>query len=143
MPPWIDTSTYTFELAGQKTDNTAPDHEVVMQTLEKDWDSYDPTINTDGAAQMAVAAPLPPLAPQVSIESTVSALSRPAIGAHPYKSKSKLREQFSNWYRRMSPSTGCTSFQIVCQHSNACKIFIHSRKLPIPMKTRFWMLWLR
>ena len=43
-PPWTDTSTNTFELTERKTGY----HAIAMQTLEKDWDSYDATIYTDG-----------------------------------------------------------------------------------------------
>ena len=109
--------------------------------LAKDWDSYDTTIYTDGTStQTAVAASLSPL---VALESTDSTLSCPANGAHPAKPKGKLCEQPTIWYRRMSPSTECSSFQIVCQHSNAYKICIHASKLPTPMKTRFLTLWPR
>ena len=52
------------------------------------------------AAQTAVVAPLSPLAPEVTLESIVSALSWPANGARPSKQKWKLCEQPSNWYRR-------------------------------------------
>ena len=72
------------------------------------------TVQQHMATQTAVAASLSPM----TLGSTVSALSRPANGARPSKPMRKLCYQPSNWYRRMSPSTRCTSFQIVCQHSN-------------------------
>ena len=49
-PQWNDTGNHTFELTGQKTGDTASDHEIAMQTLDNDWNSYDTTIYTDGAA---------------------------------------------------------------------------------------------
>ena len=49
-PPWTDTGTHTFELARQKTGDTASDRIITMQTLENDRDSFDATIFTDGAA---------------------------------------------------------------------------------------------
>ena len=69
-----------------------------MQTLETDRDSHDTTthttIYTDGeathAAQPAVTASMLPLAPHVTMESTVSAVYRQANGALPFKRKSKL-----------------------------------------------------
>ena len=69
------------------------------------------TVQQHTATQTTVAASLSPLAPQVTLESTVSGLSRPANDAHPSKPKRKLYEQPSNWYRRMSPSTNGASFQ--------------------------------
>ena len=96
------------------------------------------------ATRTAIVASLSPLATQVTLvhhqhvsvaESTVSTQSRLANGAHPSKQMRKLCELPSNWYRRMSPSTRCASFQIVVKHSNDYKICIHSSKLPTPTKT--------
>ena len=101
------------------------------------------TLQQHTAALTVIAALLSPLVPYLTLESTVGAPSRLANGARPYKPKRKLCEQFSNWYRKMSPSTRCSSFQIVCQHSNRYKICIHPSKLQIPMKTTFLMLCLR
>ena len=57
-------------------DDTTSDHAITIQTLEKNLDSSDATIFTDGAAaQKVVAVSLSLLAPQVTLESTVSALS--------------------------------------------------------------------
>ena len=74
-PPWTDTGTHTLELTGQKTGDTASDDAIAMKTLEKYWDSYDTAIYTDCAAtQTVVAVSLSTLAPQVTLESTVSEL---------------------------------------------------------------------
>ena len=112
-----------------------------MQTLEKDWDSYDATIHTDGAAKYFFAnggsGIIVTTAPQVTLESTVSVISWPTNGARPSKPKRKLCEQPPNWHRRMSPSSMCALFQIVCQHSNTYKICIHPSKLPTQMMTIF------
>ena len=87
-PPWTDTGTHTLELTGQKTSDTASDIVIAMKMLEKDWDSYDTAIYTDCAAtQTVIATSLSTLAPQVTQESTVSALSCPANGARPFKPK--------------------------------------------------------
>ena len=118
-----------------------------MHTLEKDWDSYNTTIYTDGAATHGntnggsgiIVTTGPRSDPNVHRQST----TRPANGAHSSKPKRKLCKQPSSWYRRMSPSTRCASLQIVCQHSYAKKICIHPSELPTPMKTRFLTLWLR
>ena len=83
--------------------------------------------------------PLSTLAPLVSLQSTVTAQSRPANDAHP--SKRKLCQQPSNRCRRMSPTTRCKSFLIVCQHSNQYKICTHPSKLPTP--TQSLTLWPR
>ena len=116
-PPRTDASTHTLELTGQKTGDTPSDHEVAIQTLEKDWDSNDATIYTDGAAthgnanggSAIIVTTAPP--PQVTIEFTVSALSRPANGARPSKPTRKLCEQPSIWYNRMLPSQGAHRFR--------------------------------
>ena len=100
------------------------------------------TVQQHMAGQTAVAASLSPMA-QGTVESTVSALSGPENCARPSKPKRKLCEQLTNWYRRMSPSTRCASFQIVCQRCNAHKICIHPSKLQTLMKTRFLVHWLR
>ena len=89
------------------------------------------------ATQTAVVASLSPLATQVTIESTVSALSSPANGDRPSKPKEKQCERHPKCYRRMSPSTRCALFQIVCQHSNEYEICSHPNKLSTPTKTRF------
>ena len=47
---WNDTGTHIFQIVGQKTVDAASDHEIFMQTLEKDWDSYNATIYNNGAA---------------------------------------------------------------------------------------------
>ena len=102
-PPWTDTGIHTFELTGQRTGDTVSDNEIAMQTLMKDWDSYDATIYTDcGNTTMVVAASLSSSGPQVTRESTVSAVSWPANGTRLSKSKRKLCERPLNWYRRMS-----------------------------------------
>ena len=130
-PPWTHTGTHTLELNGQKTGDTVLDHAITMQTLEKDLDSYDTTIYTDGSVMhTAVAASLSPLATQVTLESTVSAPSRPTNDARLSKQKRMRYELAMNSHRRMSSSTRCASFQIVCQHSNENKISNHPSKLP-------------
>ena len=138
-PPWTDTSAHTCELTEQKTGDTASNDEIAMQMVDKDWDSYDATIYTDGAATHSngnggSGIVVTPLAPHVTLQSTVSAPYRPANGAHPSKPKRKLSERPSYLYRRMSPSTRCASFQIVRQHPKAYKICIHPSKLPTLMK---------
>ena len=121
-PPWTDTGTYTFEITGQKTGDTASDDEIAMQMLEKDWDSYGTTIYTDCAATHCNAnggsGIIVTTGPPVTQQSTVSALSQLANGACVSELKRKLCELSSYWYRRMSLSTRHALFQIVCQHSN-------------------------
>ena len=121
-PPWPDTGTHTFELAGHTTGDTASDHAIAMQMLEKDWDSYDATIYIDGAATHGnVNGGIIVTTGHVTATLTVSALSQPANCARPSKPKRKLCEQPSNWHRRMSPSTRCASLQIMCQLSTNTK----------------------
>ena len=95
----------------------ASDHAIAMQTLEKDWNSYDATIYTDGAVTHGNANGGSGInvttGPRVTLELTVSALSWLANGARPSRPKRKLCEQPSSWYRRMPPSIRCASFQIV------------------------------
>ena len=118
-----------------------------MQTTEKDWDSFDATIYNDGSTTHGNAngssGIIATTGPQVTLESTVSALSRSSNGTCPSEPKSKQCGQPSNWYRRMSPSIRCASLQIACQLSNEYKIFIHPSNLPTMTKTRFVMLWPR
>ena len=75
-PAWIDTGTHTFELTRQKTGDNASDHEIATPTLEIDWDSYDTTIYTDGAAthcSRIIVATGPPSHPRVHRQCTIPA----------------------------------------------------------------------
>ena len=141
LSPRGQTPVLTFELTGRKTVDTASDHAIAMQTLKNNWDSYDATIYTDGTPthgnENGGSGIIIITGPQVTLASTVSTLSRPTNGARPYKPKRKLCQQPSNWIRRMSPSTRCASFQIVCQHSSACNISTHPDMSPMPTKARF------
>ena len=139
LRPRVLTPVLTFELTRRKTVDTTSDNAITIQTLEKDWDSYDATIYIDvhTATKTAVAASLSPLAPLVSLESTVSTLSRSANCASPYKQKRNLCQRPSNLIRGISPSTWCASFQMVCQHSNEYNICSYPSNLPTSMKTRF------
>ena len=74
-----------------------------MQTLEKDCDSYDTTIYADGAATHGTIGIIVTTAPpQITLESVVSELYRPANCARSAKSKRKQCKHPSNWHRRMS-----------------------------------------
>ena len=107
-------------------------------------DSFATTIYTDGSTIHGNTNDVTcTLSQKVTLQPTVSALSQPANGVRPFKPKRKLCERPSNWYRRMSPSTRCASFRIVCQYSNEYKICTNPSKLPTPTKTRFLMLWSR
>ena len=58
-------------------DDSALDHAKVKNMLEKDWDSFDKTIYTDGSAtqsatQSAESVTFAPLTPLINVESTVS-----------------------------------------------------------------------
>ena len=95
-----------------------------MQTLEKDLDSYDTTICTDGSAiQTAVAASLSPLATQVTLESTVSAPSRPTNDARLSKQKRMRYEWAMNSNRRMSSSiiVDCATFNLT-KGCSSCRV---------------------
>ena len=89
-PPWIDTGTHTFELTGQKTGDTAYDDEIAMQTLKNDRDCYDATIFTDAATHGSPNGGSSIIITQVTVESTVRALSLPVDDARPSKPKRKL-----------------------------------------------------
>ena len=145
MPPWLDTGTHSFELTGQKYD-PALDIAVAMQTLEKVMALTllsTPAAQQHTVAQMVEVASLSTLAAVLTPESAISVLFQVANGFHPsnfQKSRRKLCKQSLSFYMSLSPSTMCALFQIVCQHSNACKVYTHPSNLPTLTEIRFLMI---
>ena len=100
--------------------------EIAMQT-EKHWDSFDVAYLHWWCSN--IYGIIVTTAPQVTPESSVSALPRLANGTRPSKPKTKLCELPSNWCWRMSTCTRFALFQIICQNCYKCNICTHHSKL--------------
>ena len=127
--------------------DTASDHAVGTQTLEKNWDSYDATIHTDGAATHG----------STNSDGNIIVTTGPQNDPIVHRQCSNLAGKLCSFFQaeekavqtalklvqEMSLSTRCASFQIVFQDSNKYKICIHPSTMPTATKTRSLTLWPR